>query len=32
VDGSGGVTAVDALITLKIAVGQQIETSCPACG
>jgi hypothetical protein len=31
VDGSGAVTATDALIALKIAVGQQIELACPAC-
>jgi hypothetical protein len=31
VDGSGGVTATDALVSLKIAVGQQIPLECPAC-
>ena len=31
VDGSGAVTATDALVALKIAVGQQIELACPAC-
>jgi hypothetical protein len=31
VDGSGAITASDALRTLKIAVGQSIELACPAC-
>jgi hypothetical protein len=31
VDGSGSVSATDALITLKVAVGQAIDLDCPAC-
>jgi Tol biopolymer transport system component len=31
VDGSGAITATDALIALKVAVGQQFELACPVC-
>jgi hypothetical protein len=31
VDGSGSVTATDALILLRVAVGEPIELACPSC-
>jgi hypothetical protein len=31
IDGSGSITATDALVALKIAVGQALALSCPAC-